>query len=293
MLDYILQLIKKKNKQLKILLSAPRGFCAGVERAIEIVEKSLQKYGAPVYVRHEIVHNKYVVDDLKNKGAVFVEELEEIEDKSRFSPAKYVMITGDKSFSPNNLADLKHITDPDNKNGENVKVILITKAAAEGLDFKNIRQVHIMEPWYNSSRIEQITGRTVRNLSHCMLPFEERNVEIYLHGTQLSSNEEASDLYVYRYAETKAIQIGHQRSKAQVEDTFIYRKEDTLLSRSAWIDGLGLAVKSATIFPHNSIVSIPKIDSFTNEYIEVHKMAISISRSYRAAVLEKLGSFNA
>ena len=72
-----------KNKEIKILLSAPRGFCAGVERAIEIVEKSIEKYGAPVYVRHEIVHNKYVVDDLKNKGAVFVEELDEIEDKSR------------------------------------------------------------------------------------------------------------------------------------------------------------------------------------------------------------------
>ena len=72
-----------KNKELKILLSAPRGFCAGVERAIEIVEKSIKKYGAPVYVRHEIVHNKYVVDDLKNKGAIFVEELEEIKDKSR------------------------------------------------------------------------------------------------------------------------------------------------------------------------------------------------------------------
>ena len=72
-----------KNKELKILLSAPRGFCAGVERAIEIVEKSIQKYGAPVYVRHEIVHNKHVVDNLKSKGAVFVEELEEIEDKSR------------------------------------------------------------------------------------------------------------------------------------------------------------------------------------------------------------------
>ena len=72
-----------KNKELKILLSAPRGFCAGVERAIEIVEKSIQKYGAPVYVRHEIVHNKFVVDDLKSKGAIFVEELEEIEDKSR------------------------------------------------------------------------------------------------------------------------------------------------------------------------------------------------------------------
>ncbi|WP_435113603.1 4-hydroxy-3-methylbut-2-enyl diphosphate reductase [Candidatus Pelagibacter bacterium nBUS_36] len=72
-----------KNKEIKILLSAPRGFCAGVERAIEIVEKSIQKYGAPVYVRHEIVHNKYVVDDLKSKGAIFVEELEEIKDKSR------------------------------------------------------------------------------------------------------------------------------------------------------------------------------------------------------------------
>ncbi len=72
-----------KNKQLKILLSAPRGFCAGVERAIEIVEKSIKKFGAPVYVRHEIVHNKYVVDDLKNKGAIFVEELEEIEDRTR------------------------------------------------------------------------------------------------------------------------------------------------------------------------------------------------------------------
>ena len=72
-----------KNKKLKILLSAPRGFCAGVERAIEIVEKSIHKYGAPVYVRHEIVHNKFVVDDLKSKGAIFVEELEEIKDKSR------------------------------------------------------------------------------------------------------------------------------------------------------------------------------------------------------------------
>jgi len=72
-----------KNKEIKILLSAPRGFCAGVERAIEIVEKALQKYGVPVYVRHEIVHNKFVVDDLKKKGAIFVEELEEIKDKTR------------------------------------------------------------------------------------------------------------------------------------------------------------------------------------------------------------------
>ncbi len=72
-----------KNKEIKILLSAPRGFCAGVERAIEIVEKALIKFGSPVYVRHEIVHNKFVVDNLRKKGAIFIEELEEIEDKTR------------------------------------------------------------------------------------------------------------------------------------------------------------------------------------------------------------------
>jgi 4-hydroxy-3-methylbut-2-enyl diphosphate reductase len=72
-----------KKKEIKILLAAPRGFCAGVVRAIDIVEKALEKYGAPVYVRHEIVHNKHVVDDLKKKGAIFVEELSEVEDKTR------------------------------------------------------------------------------------------------------------------------------------------------------------------------------------------------------------------
>jgi 4-hydroxy-3-methylbut-2-enyl diphosphate reductase len=66
--------------QLKILLAAPRGFCAGVDRAIKIVELALQRFGAPVYIRHEIVHNRHVVDSLKAKGAIFVEELDEIPD---------------------------------------------------------------------------------------------------------------------------------------------------------------------------------------------------------------------
>lgn len=66
------------DKQNEILLANPRGFCAGVERAIEIVERALQRFGAPIYVRHEVVHNKFVVDDLRSKGAVFVEELDEV-----------------------------------------------------------------------------------------------------------------------------------------------------------------------------------------------------------------------
>ena len=70
-------------KELKILLASPRGFCAGVDRAIEIVKKALIKFGSPVYVRHEIVHNTQVVENLKKLGAIFVEELSEIKDNSR------------------------------------------------------------------------------------------------------------------------------------------------------------------------------------------------------------------
>src|SRR6478752_7106030 len=69
---------KTPKPPLRILLCAPRGFCAGVVRAIDAVEQALKIYGPPVYVRHEIVHNKYVVEDLKSKGAIFVEELDEV-----------------------------------------------------------------------------------------------------------------------------------------------------------------------------------------------------------------------
>ena len=71
------------NKKLDIYLAGPRGFCAGVERAILMVQKAIKKYGSPVYVRHEIVHNKYVVDNLKAEGAIFVEELSEIDQTDR------------------------------------------------------------------------------------------------------------------------------------------------------------------------------------------------------------------
>jgi 4-hydroxy-3-methylbut-2-enyl diphosphate reductase len=71
------------KNELKIFLASPRGFCAGVERAIEIVNKTLLKYGKPIYVRHEIVHNKQVVEDLKTRGAIFVEEISEIKDLTR------------------------------------------------------------------------------------------------------------------------------------------------------------------------------------------------------------------
>lgn len=72
-----------KQKIVNIFLASPRGFCAGVDRAVEIVKKTINKFGAPVYVRHEIVHNHFVVENLRSQGAIFVEELSEIKDKSR------------------------------------------------------------------------------------------------------------------------------------------------------------------------------------------------------------------
>jgi len=126
-----------------------------------------------------------------------------------FQPATYIMITGDKLYSPSNTADIEYAKHKSNSDGSRVKVIIISKAGSEGLDFKHIRQIHIVEPWFNMNRVEQIIGRGVRNLSHCALPFHKRNVQIYLHGTILEGrNEEAVDLYVYRIAEKKAIQIG-------------------------------------------------------------------------------------
>ena len=125
--------------------------------------------------------------------------------------AKYVMITGDPNFSgvTSNKKELKACTDPLNVNGEKVKVIIISKAGTEGLDFKNIRQVHILEPWFNLNRLDQTIGRGVRNKSHCDLPFNERTVQVFLYGTELiDSTIEPIDLYVYRLAEYKSIQIG-------------------------------------------------------------------------------------
>ena len=115
---------------------------------------------------------------------------------------RYIMITGDSVLSPNKLEEINAFNSPDNKDGEEIKVIIVSKAASEGLDFQCIRQVHIVDPWYNIYRIEQIIGRAVRNQSHCLLPFIERNVEIYLHATLLKdSNIESIDFYLYRLAE--------------------------------------------------------------------------------------------
>lgn len=156
--------------------------------------------------------------------------------KPPFMPARYTMITGDKRLSKNNDADIKAITSINNKDGNIIKVVLISTAGSEGIDLKFIRQVHILDPWYNMNRIEQIIGRAVRNFSHKDLPFNERNVEIFLHGTMLlgqDAAEEAADLYVYRVAEMKAIQIGKiSRLLKETAVDCVLNYEQTTLTRA-------------------------------------------------------------
>lgn len=117
---------------------------------------------------------------------------------------RYAIIAGKPEISNNVERVMAAVNDvASNSRGEKLKVILFTKSGSEGLDYKCVREIHIMEPWFNMSRIEQIIGRGVRNCSHSALPMEERNCTIFLYATRLSKNREGFDSYVYRLAEEK------------------------------------------------------------------------------------------
>ncbi len=118
----------------------------------------------------------------------------------------YCVLTGDSAVTDEEDT-LKLFNSDENKNGEQIKVVLITKAASEGVDFKHIRQIHIMDPWWHLNRIEQVIGRGIRLCSHKVLPFEHRNAQIYLYVAVIGETE-TIDHYLYRYAEAKAVKIG-------------------------------------------------------------------------------------
>ena len=124
----------------------------------------------------------------------------------RSSTKRYCLITGE-SNSSNNAANIKRVKSPENIHGEDIKVVIITAAASEGVDFNNIRQIHIMDPWWHLNRNEQIIGRGIRLFSHKLLPFEQRNTQIFLY-VSLIGDKETFDHYLYRYAEEKASKIG-------------------------------------------------------------------------------------
>ena len=129
------------------------------------------------------------------------------------SAGSYALITGDTvRLSTNIDTEIRVATSPENKDGANIKVVVISRSASEGVDFKFFRQVHIMEPWYNMNRAEQVIGRAVRVCSHSLLPFSQRNVEIYMYmandAREKQVHSSTIDELVYSHAEKKALDIG-------------------------------------------------------------------------------------
>lgn len=130
-----------------------------------------------------------------------------VDDKFNGKKPTYVILSRNGDLSPNNDKEIEIAKSKDNANGDIIKVIIASSIATEGIDFKRIREVHILEPWYNLNRCEQIIGRAVRTCSHIDMPKEKRNVTIYFHACEYDDTEESIDIRTYRIAEQKQKRI--------------------------------------------------------------------------------------
>jgi hypothetical protein len=156
----------------------------------------------------------------------------DFENPSDFIQGKYALLSVSEKIE-NSTADVlkisndmeSGITSEGNKNGKNLKIIIGTSVASEGLDFKCIRSIHIMEPWLNLNKLEQVIGRGVRNCSHKSLDESERNTTIYLHVTGLD-NRESIDTYLYRYSESKSLEIGKVETMLKQSAIDLYLSKD-------------------------------------------------------------------
>ena len=125
-----------------------------------------------------------------------------------FKRAKYIILSGQKDLSPNNNEEIKVLTDSKNSDGSNIKIVIGSAVTSEGLDFKNIREIHILDPWFHLYKIEQIIGRGIRFCSHLDIEMNKRNVTVFLHVSGDNIKNESIDTYTYRIAEKKASEIG-------------------------------------------------------------------------------------
>ena len=165
---------------------------------------ALEQNGYTKSDNKEVLKNSNKVNKISYEGKY----KEEYEDKNLFVKAKYMVISGNELTSNNLEEDLKRVGSEENKNGEIIKIVIGSSVASEGLDFKNIRSIHVLEPWHNINKLEQVIGRGIRNCSHKNLSEKDRNVTIYLHNSLISDDMETIDMYLYRYSEYKAKQIG-------------------------------------------------------------------------------------
>lgn len=170
-------------------------------------------YGAGLYplvcALEHVGMSRYSIDG-KSRNVL---ENGTVKDQFNNTKPKYCVLSRKLEMSPNNDLEIAMSKSKENLNGEIIKVILVSKIGTEGIDFKRIRDVHILEPWYNLNRAEQIIGRAVRTCSHVDLPKSQRNVTIYFHANMCpNKDEESVDLRTYRVSEIK------QKRIIEVED---------------------------------------------------------------------------
>ena len=141
----------------------------------------------------------------------------------------YIILSGNGKISGNNDEELGILTSEKNKNGELIKVVIGSSITGEGMDFKNIRQIHILDPWWHLSKLEQIIGRGIRYCSHMNLPEEKRNVTVFLH-TATYNNRETIDHYNYRRGESKSMEIGKVETilKKNAFDCYLFKDSNVI-----------------------------------------------------------------
>ena len=183
--------------------------------------------------------NKYNNKNLLHSGDIdeplhydMKKHMSDFSDRKDFKQANYIILSGDDSISGDNDRELKILQSPENKNGELIKVIIGSSITGEGMDFKNIREIHVMEPWYHLNKLEQIIGRGIRFCSHSGLKTEKRNVTVYLH-TAICDGNETIDHYNYRRGERKSLEIGDVESilKQNALDCYLFKDGNTIKSK--------------------------------------------------------------
>ena len=185
----------------KLGLYAPK-----IKRIIDYIKKSrglvfvYSRYYASGIIPLAIAleHAGYQKHNNKN-----IAEINNVAAAAAPGPNNYIILSKNKDLSPNNIKEIQIAKTKDSP----IKVVIVSKIGTEGIDFKRIREIHLLDPWFNLNRAEQIIGRGVRFCSHIDLPLKQRNVTIYFHAAQYSVKEESVDLRVYRMAENKQRQI--------------------------------------------------------------------------------------
>ena len=185
---------------------------------------------------------------------------------------KFMVIAGSENFTKHLEREIQVVTHPDNKDGSNIKIIIGSTVASEGLDFKCVRSIHVLEPWHNMNKLEQVIGRGIRNCSHKYFDDKEkekRNITIYLHAAMTSDPEyETIDTYLYRYSEKKSIQIGEIETilKKGAIDRYLFRYANYLSAKdveTVVVDPASSEHKPFEYSPHDR--PFTRVSSFTAE----------------------------